>query len=92
MNRLLLDMGFESMVSPIIYEDNQGAIALAKNPVSHKRTKHIDIRYHFIRECVNRGSVELKYCPTASMIADVLTKRLATSKFIQFRSSMGIME
>ncbi|CAH0520377.1 unnamed protein product [Peronospora belbahrii] len=48
----------------IIYEDNQGSIALAKNPELHKRTKHIDIRFHFVREKVAGGRVMLKYCPT----------------------------
>ena len=47
-----------------MYEDNQGSIALAKNPEFHKRTKHIDIRYHFVREKVESGEVVLEYCPT----------------------------
>ncbi|GMF58356.1 unnamed protein product [Phytophthora lilii] len=47
-----------------IYEDNQGSIALAKNPEFHKRTKHIDIRYHFVREKVEDGQVVLQYCST----------------------------
>ena len=44
-----------------LMEDNQGAIAIAKNPVTHSRTKHIDIRFHFVREAVQSGVVELKY-------------------------------
>ena len=60
-------------------EDNQGAIALAKNPEFHKRTKHIDIRYHFVREKVEDGQVALEYCPTQDMLADLMTKPIAAA-------------
>ena len=65
----------------IIYEDNQSCIALAKNPVHHARTKHIDIQYHFIRENIEAGEIELRYISTEDMVADVLTKPLARPKF-----------
>ena len=58
----------------LIFEDNQGTIALAYNPVSRQRSKHIDIRYHFICEVLNKGYITLHYCPTSDMVADVLTK------------------
>ena len=57
-----------------IFEDNQGSIALAKNPQYHKRTKHIDIRYHFVREKVEDGQVILEYISTLDMLADIMTK------------------
>lgn len=56
--------------------DNQSAIAIAKNPVHHQRTKHIDIKYHFIREKVNLGLFKLYYLPSKEMLADILTKPL----------------
>ncbi|CAI5701594.1 unnamed protein product [Peronospora effusa] len=56
-----------------IYEDNQGAIALAKNPEFHKRSKHIDVRYHFVREKVEDAHVVLEYCPTQDMLDDIMT-------------------
>ena len=59
-----------------LYSDNQGAIALAKNPEHHSRTKHIDIQYHFVRERVADGSVSLIFIGTEEMTADVLTKAL----------------
>ena len=59
-----------------IFEDNQGAIALAYNPVFHKRSKHIDVRYHFVRERVASGEVELLYVATEHQLADLLTKPL----------------
>ena len=71
-----------------VYEDNQGALALAKNPVSRQRCKHIDIRYHFIREIVNGGNVILEYCPTDKMIADVLTKPVTKLKLKNFARDM----
>ena len=61
---LMGDMGFEQHLGTRIFEDNQGCIALSQNPIQHKRTKHIHIRYHFIREKVESGEVELTYVPT----------------------------
>lgn len=74
----------------VILEDNQGAIAIAKNPVDHARTKHIDIRYHYIRECVQNGQIQLKYCCTENMKADILTKPLPRQKFEYFREKIGL--
>lgn len=51
----------------IIYNDNQGAGRLCKNPVFHNRTKHVDIRYHFIRKTIERGDIDVKYLPTDEM-------------------------
>ncbi|CAI5717429.1 unnamed protein product [Peronospora effusa] len=73
-----------------IYEDNEGAIALAKNPEFHKRTKHIDIRYHFVREKVEKNQVVLQYCPTQDMLADIMTKAIAAPKFTILRTKLGI--
>jgi len=74
-----------------VYEDNQGAIALAKNPEFHKRTKHIDIRYHFVREKVESGQVALQYCPTQDMLADIMTKAIAAPQFAALRTKLGII-
>uniref|UniRef100_A0AAV1VAR2 Reverse transcriptase Ty1/copia-type domain-containing protein n=1 Tax=Peronospora matthiolae TaxID=2874970 RepID=A0AAV1VAR2_9STRA len=73
-----------------MYEDNQGSIALAKNPEFHKRTKHIDIRYHFVREKVESGEVVLEYCPTQDMLADMMTKPIAAVQFENIRDRLGI--
>ena len=74
----------------LIYRDNQGAIALAKNSVFHGRTKHIDTQHHFVREKVADGMVELKYIHTSEMVADGLTKALPRNPFQRFRNAVGV--
>ena len=90
--RLLKELGRYSIVKNVdrIMEDNQGAIALAHNPEYHARTKHIDVQYHFVRECVEMGKVELVYCPTEDMVADALTKPLARDRHWNLVGKMGL--
>ena len=73
-----------------IYVDNQGAIALARNPEFHARTKHIAIQEHYVREKITNGDVELEYLHTGDMIADCLTKNLSREKVDRFRAEMGL--
>jgi len=73
-----------------LYSDNQSAIALAKNPVSHARAKHIDIRHHFIRDAVQDEIIWLQYIPTAEMTADSLTKALGREKHEKCAARMGM--
>ena len=73
-----------------IQVDNQGAICVAKNTSSSRRTKHIDIRYHFVRDQTLKGTIEFLYCPTEGMQADILTKSLARIKFEKFREDLAI--
>ena len=61
----------------MIRENNQSAIAMAKNPVGYKKTKHIDIKHHFIQEAVHAGTFALEYCQTKQMLADILIKPFA---------------
>jgi len=72
--------GFSSVPIPINC-DNQGAITLEKDNKFHAHTKHIDIRYHFIREAVEDCKIELKYIPTDENMVDIFTKLLAKGKF-----------
>lgn len=74
----------------IIYADNQSAIALGKHPVQHARTKHIDIRHHFIREKENAGLIKFVYISTHKMEADLLTKVLSSTVFKRLRDMTGL--
>ncbi len=86
----MADVGLVQVGATTIRCDNQGCIALAKNPTHHSRTKHIDIQHHFIREKLESGEIGLKYCPTQDMVADVLTKALAKERHENLTRSMGL--
>ena len=70
--------------------DNQSAIAIAKNPQFHDRTKHIEVRHHFIRDKIEQGELELEYIPTGEQVADVMTKALNREKHNVFTKEMGV--
>ena len=69
---------------PVVYEDNQGTIDLAKNPVSRQRCKHVVIKYHFIRSIVNEGRVTHLFCTAEEMVADILTNPLTDAELKEF--------
>ena len=71
--------------------DNQGVMKLAKNPVFHENTKHVDIHCHFIRKLVEDGSIELQYCPTEDQTADILIKALGHEKYVKFWDKLGVV-
>lgn len=87
---LINSIGSADNLPTMMYEDNQGAIGLAKNPIGHSRTKHIDIRYHYVREAIQDRSIELSYCASKKMIADICTKALPKGQFECLRSAMGM--
>lgn len=74
-----------------LHVNNKGAEALAHNPEHHTRTKHIDARYHFIRECVSLGKVKVKHVSTIDMIANMLTKTLSHILLAQHCKMFGIV-
>ncbi|KAG3129934.1 Retrovirus-related Pol polyprotein from transposon TNT 1-94 [Phytophthora cactorum] len=73
-----------------IREDNQSCIKMTKNPVNHGRAKHIDIKYHHIRDEVKRGEVKLEYCETSVMLADIMTKALPGPRHTDLTTALGI--
>ena len=74
-----------------IFVDNQGAIQLAKNPKFHERTKHIGVRYHFVRDACERNIIRTTYLPTAEMTADILTKILPRETHWKHTGGLGLV-
>lgn len=87
---LLEDLGFKQTLATIIHGDNQGCITLSRNPVAHSCAKHIDIRHHFIRERIANSEVDLRYCSTKDMLADIFTEQLPREAFEKFRIALGV--
>lgn len=93
--QVLRDMGFSQYIGKDeklvdMRADNQGAIALVKNPHLHERSKHIDISYHFIRDLERNRYISIKYEPTSQMVADGFTKPLEKTLFQRFKDMMGL--
>ena len=88
--RLLKELRIETD-SPIqMYCDNQAAISIAKNPVHHDRTKHIEIDRHFISEKMDKNIIQLDYIPTKTQIADILTKALPRPNFDELSHKLSM--
>lgn len=81
-----------SEIPVILYSDNQSAITLTENNSYSARCKHIDIRYHFIRDVVRKGIVNIQYIPTDKQKADVLTKGLQSNKHQTMKDLLGLMK
>jgi hypothetical protein len=95
LRRIMRDVGIgcDMGVKPIkIYADNQGSIKIANNSYTTKRSKHIDIQFHFTRSVIESGEIELEYCPTSMMIADMMTKALAPVKVEEFTGLAGLLD
>jgi hypothetical protein len=91
LRKLLTGLFDLEMEATTILWDNQSCIKMTKNPVFHDRSKHIEIRYHYIHDMVQRGAIKLKYVSTDEQVADVLTKPLSRVKFEHFRDKLGIV-
>ena len=80
------------MDATCIHCNNQSCVKLSENPVFHDKSKHIEIKYHYIRDMVQRGAVKLQYVATNEQIVDVLMKPLARVKFEYFREKLGVLQ
>ncbi|PWA86471.1 copia-type pol polyprotein [Artemisia annua] len=87
----LIDYGIHYKSIPI-FCDNTSAIAISNNPVLHQRTKHIDIRYHFIRDHIMNGEIELIFIPTEYQLADIFTKPLDEPTFTRLKAELGMLD
>ena len=76
----------------VIQVDNKSVIKLAKNPVNHERSKHINVRFHFIRDHVKEGSVELLHVASQDQVADILTKPLPKVLFDKYKKMIGMTD
>ena len=92
LRRILKDMKQCQTTPTILFCDNLSAIAMTKNPVFHNRSKHIELRHHFIRELASRGEIELAFCKTGDQVADIFTKPIPTAKFLYFREKLGVID
>ncbi len=92
LRQVLTDIG-EKPDKPLqLLEDNQAAIQIARNPILHKRTKHIDVRHHYVREVVANGFLHLSYVPSKEQVADILTKPVPRDGFQTLRNKLGLLE
>ncbi|KAJ6855707.1 Integrase catalytic domain-containing protein [Populus alba x Populus x berolinensis] len=90
LKRVLEKLGLNQDKTTIIHCDSSFAIKLSKNPVMHGRSKHIDVRFHFLPELTKAGTVELIYCNTQDQIADIMTKPLKLDAFLKLRALLGV--
>jgi len=75
-----------------IFCDNTSAICISKNPVQHSKTKHIEIRHHFLRDHVEKGNISLEFCKTEDQVADIFTKPLLREQFEKLRLELGLID
>ena len=92
LSQLLCDLSISSSSCPIIWCDNMSSISLAFNPIFHGRTKHCEVDYHFIREKVLKGDIDLHYIKTSSQVADFLTKGLPNKKISEICEKIRMTE
>ena len=90
LRKLLIDLNFCVDDPILIYEDNQSTICLAKSNRNHSRSKHIDVKFNFIRDVINDKKMLVEYCPTSDMVADIFTKGLSAERFNMLRSRLGM--
>uniref|UniRef100_A0A6N2LT56 Reverse transcriptase Ty1/copia-type domain-containing protein n=1 Tax=Salix viminalis TaxID=40686 RepID=A0A6N2LT56_SALVM len=90
LRRVLEKLGHTQSKCTTIYCDNSSAIKLSKNPVMHGRSKHIDVKFHFLRDLTKEGTIELIHCPTQEQLADIMTKPLKLEAFLELRNRLDL--
>eukprot|EP00253_Pinus_taeda_P032189 PITA_32189 len=91
LHKILFGLFGQGLRSSVIHCDNQSCIKLTENPVFHDRSKHIEIKYHFIRDYVQKGVIKLEYISTNEQVADIFTKALPRGKHVYFSDKMGVV-
>ena len=90
LRRILQDLGISQAEATSLFIDSQSAIKIAKNPVFHSKTKHVDTKYHHIRSLIAKSVLKPVYCPSEDQISDIFTKPLGRIKFTKFRDELSI--
>ena len=90
MRRVLEKLGHSQGKGTTVLCDNSSTIKLSKNPVMHGRNKHIDVRFHFLRDLTRKGVVELKHCGTQEQVANIMTKPLKLDVFLKLCELLGV--
>lgn len=89
---MLKNLICKNLETPIMYVDNQSTIKLIKNPEFHKRSKHIEVKYHFVRQLYEEEVFVLQYIHTNEQIADICTKPLSKTSFERMRDKLGVIK
>ena len=92
LRQLLQELHIPLSKATLVYCDNVSAVYMTVNPVHHRRTKHIKIDIHFVREKVALGQVRVLHVPSSHQFADIMTKGLPVQLFTDFRSSLGVRQ
>ena len=90
LRNLFAELGYDMSGPSTLMTDNQSAMNVAKDPEHHGRMKHLDLRYHWLRDVVNDGQISMGYCPTDTMPADILTKPLTFAKVKESVEMLGL--
>ena len=90
LKRILEQLHFKRREPIAILCDNNSAIKLSKNPVLHGRSKHIDVKFHFLRDLTKAGTIKLIYCRSEDQLADIFTKPLKLPSFLKLREFLGV--
>ena len=88
---MLCDLKHQHKAPTVIYCDKKSTISLTKNPVFHGRSKHIDIKFHFIRDLVKDNEIVIEYCRSEEQVADIFTKSLKVDSFLKLKKTLGMM-
>jgi recombinational DNA repair protein RecR len=91
MRQTLQDVGYNLSKVPLLY-DNKSAIRLADNLIEHSRTKHIDIRHHFLRDHQQRGNIDICHISTDHQLADIFTKPLDERRFCEMHGELNVLD
>lgn len=89
--QLLRELNIQPNEPTMIFEDNQSCIMAGEKPKNHKRMKHVAVKYHLVRDTIERGLVQLKYIPTGEQTADIMTKGLEKNQFFKLRQQLNLV-